>query len=67
MNTRRIAPVIVFVAITLALTACGSHDAELAEAELSPVAVTLATVERSADARSIEVRGTVQPTRQASL
>ena len=66
MNTRN--PIIaVVVATALTLTACGSHEAELAEAELTPTSVKVAAVERSADATTIEVRGTVQPTRQASL
>jgi RND family efflux transporter MFP subunit len=67
MITRRFVPIVVLIASTLAIAACGSHEAELAEADLTPVAVTLAAVERSTDATSIEVRGTVQPTRQASL
>jgi RND family efflux transporter MFP subunit len=67
MNTRSLVTIVIAVAATLGLVACGSHDAELAEADLAPVKVSLAPVERSVDAAAIEVRGTVQPTRQASL
>ena len=67
MNTRTSITIAAVAAISLSLAACGSHEAELAEAELAPVSVTLAAVERSSDAKAIEVRGTVQPTRQASL
>lgn len=67
MNTRRILTTVALIAAVLTMTACGSHEAEFAEAELAPVTVSIATVERSADARTIEVRGIVQPTRQASL
>jgi len=67
MNTRNALITASLIAITLTLAACGSHDAELAEADLTPVTVRTASVERSTDAKAIEVRGTVQPTRQASL
>ena len=67
MNTRTSITAAVVVAVSLTLAACGSHEAELSEAELTPVSVALAAVERSSDATAIEVRGTVQPTRQASL
>lgn len=67
MNTRLPITAVVVAIISLGLSACGSHEAELAEAELTPVSATFAAVERSSDAASIEVRGTVQPTREASL
>lgn len=69
MNTRipRSALVVVLVAGTAGTLACGSHEAELAEADPSPVAVNLSPVERTTDVGAIAVRGTVQPTRQASL
>ena len=69
MNTRIPRPVTLSLVLAVAILAgaCGSHEAELAFAELSPVSVTLASVERSTDAKAIEVRGTVHPTRQASL
>jgi RND family efflux transporter MFP subunit len=57
--------VVAVVAASLAVTACGSHDAELAEADLTPVSATFATVERSSDASAIEVRGVVKPAREA--
>jgi RND family efflux transporter MFP subunit len=55
------------VAAVAALTACGSHDTERAEAKFTPVTVTLSPVEQTLEQQSIEVRGTVQPTRQAVL
>lgn len=67
MNTRRTLTTVTLIAASLTIVACGSHEAELAEADLSPITVAIATVERSTDARAIEVRGIVQPTRQASL
>lgn len=59
--------VIALLVVTVAAAACGSHDAELAEADRTPVQAKLAPVERSTQATTIEVRGTVQPTRQAFL
>jgi RND family efflux transporter MFP subunit len=67
MTTQTYRPVIlaaVLVAIAT-LAACGSHDAERAAAEFEPVSVTLSPVERTVDERFIEVRGTVQPSREA--
>jgi len=55
------------VAAAVALVACGGHDAERADAELAPVTATVVPVERSADDRRIEVRGTVQPARESSI
>ncbi len=61
----------VVVAAILAATAtfvgCGGHEAERTEAELAPVAATVALVESITDGRMIEVRGTVQPGRQATV
>jgi RND family efflux transporter MFP subunit len=65
MNTRTTTAAATALALTITLAACGSHDAELAEAELAPVRVSLATVERSTEIQTIEVRGIVQPARQA--
>jgi len=61
----RFVAVVAAGAAVLAVTACGSHDAELAEADLTPVSATFATVERSTDASAIEVRGVVKPAREA--
>ena len=58
---------VVIVAATLTSMACGSHEAELAEADLAPVSATLVAVENASDANTIEVRGTIQPVRQASI
>jgi len=55
------------VVASVTIMACGSHEAELAEADFAPVSVTLVPVENTSDASVIEVRGTVQPIRQASI
>lgn len=55
------------LAVVATLAACGSHDAEHAEADLTPVTVTVGTVERAVDERIIEVRGTVQPARESFI
>jgi len=67
MNARMTRPfaLVTAVAASVAVMACGSHDAELADADLTPVSVTIATVERSTDTTAIEVRGTVKPAREA--
>ena len=69
MKTRKphLSALIVLVVATVTTMACGSHEAELAEADLAPVSVTLASVENASDANVIEVRGTVHPVRQASI
>ena len=69
MNTRNTRPfaLIALLVSAVAAVGCGSHEAELAEADLEPVSVRLTEVERSTDAKVIEVRGTVQPTREAFL
>jgi membrane fusion protein, multidrug efflux system len=69
MKTRnpRLFALVAIAAATLTTMACGSHEAELAEADLAPVSVTLASVENTSDSNTIEVRGTIQPVRQASI
>jgi RND family efflux transporter MFP subunit len=48
-----------------AVAGCGRHQAEHAAASLTPVTVRTAAVERITSSQPIEVRGTVQPGRQA--
>lgn len=69
MNTRsqRTVTLIALLAATVGAAACGSHDAELAEAKLDAVSARFVMVERAVETDAIEVRGTVQPIRQASL
>lgn len=67
MNTRHPLAAVALIAAIFTITACGSHDAELAEANLAPVTAEITTVERTTDTQVIEVRGIVRPTRQASL
>jgi RND family efflux transporter MFP subunit len=64
-HSRRLAVVTLALAATVATAACGSHEAERAEADLASVRVVLTAVERSTEIKPIEVRGTVQPARQA--
>ncbi|MEE4273447.1 MAG: efflux RND transporter periplasmic adaptor subunit [Thermoanaerobaculales bacterium] len=67
MNTRRILTTVTLATLSLTVVACGSHEAELAEAELAPVTVSIQPVERITDTQAIEVRGIVRPAREASL
>jgi RND family efflux transporter MFP subunit len=60
---------VVFSASTIlaAAAGCGHEEAELARADLQPLEVRTAAVELISSARPIEIRGTVQPARQAAV
>jgi RND family efflux transporter MFP subunit len=59
-------PAATLALVTLAATAgCGRHEAELAPSSFQPVSVRTTTVERVTASQPIEVRGTVQPGREA--
>ncbi len=64
-HRRIVVPAILATAV--ALVACGGHDAARAEAELAPVTATVVPVEQAVDEQMIEVRGTVQPAREATV
>jgi len=52
-------------AMTLVAAGCGHDQAEQSTIDLKPVTVRMTTVERSSLARPIELRGLVQPAREA--
>jgi RND family efflux transporter MFP subunit len=62
---RRLLIVAATLVVVIALVGCGSHDPEYATADLTPVTVTVTPVARTVDEQLIEVRGTVQPAREA--
>jgi RND family efflux transporter MFP subunit len=65
-HARPIVPIALVTVAALAVTAaCGHHDAELAPSSFEPVTVRTTTVERVTSRQPIEVRGTVQPGREA--
>jgi RND family efflux transporter MFP subunit len=63
MNRLQAVPIIAGLALTVA--ACGGHESRRAGADLSAVESRLAPVEKTLDARTIEVYGIVQPSRQS--
>ena len=67
MNSRRIFSIVVGTVAAFGLTACGHHEPETATADLDPLAVEVATVERVTESKPIELRGVVQPARQADV
>jgi len=65
-HARSIVPTALLAVAALAVTAaCGHHEAELAPSSFEPVTVRTTTVERVTSRQPIEVRGTVQPGREA--
>jgi RND family efflux transporter MFP subunit len=67
MNARRILSTLSLTAAAVALTACGHDEPKTAEANLQPLSVEVAEVERIAEVKGIEVRGVVRPARQAAV
>lgn len=63
-STRRLLTVLLSVGILTVAAGCG-HEAELAPSAFEPVTVRTTTVERVTSSQPIEVRGTVQPGREA--
>jgi RND family efflux transporter MFP subunit len=68
MNTmnRRFAILVSAAVVTLGF-GCGHDEPDRSRAELEPLTVTVAAVEARSEARPIEVRGIVQPTRQSAV
>lgn len=65
-HARHIVPSALLAVAALVVTAaCGHHEAELAPSSFNPVTVRTTTVERVTSRQPIEVRGTVQPGREA--
>ena len=65
--TRRITTMLVSLTVLAGAVACGHHEAEQAPPSYDPVSVTTVAVERITAGRAIEVRGTVQPAREAEI
>jgi RND family efflux transporter MFP subunit len=67
MKARRFFSIITVAVSALGPTACGHDRPSLAEANLQPLSVEVAEVERITEAKAIQVRGVVQPARQAAV
>ena len=67
MKARRIFSTVTLAVAALGLTACGHDEPKTANADLQPLGVVVAEVERITEAKPIEVRGVVQPARQAAV
>jgi RND family efflux transporter MFP subunit len=67
MKARRFFSLVTLAVAALALTACGHDEPELVKADLQPLNVEVAEVERITEAKPIDVRGVVQPARQAAV
>lgn len=65
MSRTRIILVPAAAAALLAVVACGHPDPARAPVDMTPLRVNVEAVERVTEGRTIVVRGTVQPTRQA--
>jgi RND family efflux transporter MFP subunit len=61
----RLFAVLPVIPVLITAAGCGHHDAEQAPAQFEPMTVRTAAVERVATVRPIEVRGLVQPAREA--
>ena len=67
MKARRHISIIFLAIVALGLTACGHDQPKLAEADLKPLSVMVGEVERITEAHPIDVRGVVEPARQAAV
>jgi RND family efflux transporter MFP subunit len=67
MKARRSISVVFLAVAALGLTACGHDEPKLAEADLRPLSAEVVEVELITEAHPIEVRGVVQPARQAAV
>ena len=67
MKARRFISILFLAIVAFGLTACGHEEPELATADLKPLSVAVAEVERITEAHPIEVRGVVHPARQAAV
>lgn len=65
MSTNRLRAVSIIAVLALTGAACGGHESRRSEAEMPAVESRLVAVERVFDARTIELYGIVQPSRQA--
>jgi RND family efflux transporter MFP subunit len=67
MKARRFVSTCLISVVSLGLAACGHDEPKIAQPNLAPLAVEIVEVERTTEAMPIEVRGVVQPARQASV
>jgi RND family efflux transporter MFP subunit len=67
MNPRRIFSSVLFTVVALGLVACGHDEPKTAAADLKPLSVEVVPVEQLTESKPIELRGVVQPARQASV
>jgi RND family efflux transporter MFP subunit len=67
MKARRFISIVFLATVAFGLTACGHDEPKLAEANLMPLSIEVAEVERITEAHPIEVRGIVQPARQSAV
>jgi RND family efflux transporter MFP subunit len=67
MSTNRPWTISITAVLALTAAACGGHEPHSAAAELPAVESRLAAVERIFDARTIELYGVVQPSRQSFI
>jgi RND family efflux transporter MFP subunit len=66
IRNRFLAALIPITALTIS-TACGHDEPQRTEANMKPITVEIVDVESIREAKSIDVRGVVQPARQASV
>jgi RND family efflux transporter MFP subunit len=67
MKARRYLSIVILTVAAFGFTACGHDEPKLAESGLEPLSVKIAEVETITEAHPIEVRGIVQPARQATV
>lgn len=67
MKARRSLSIVILVIAAVGFNACGHDQPKLSETALEPLAVEVAEVATITEAHPIEVRGIVQPARQAAV
>ena len=67
MKASRFISIVFLATLAIGLTACGHDEPKLADANLKPLSVEIAEVERITEAHLIEVRGVVHPSRQSAI
>lgn len=64
---RKSSPIVLALAVALAATACGKHESRPAQPPIPAVAASLVKAERSETGRRVELYGTVEAERSASV
>ena len=67
MKSRRFIFIVFLAIAAFGLTACSHDEPKTAEANLKPLSVEVAEVDRVTEAHPIEVRGVVHPARQSAV